>query len=70
MRRVLVAVASFYLLFAVIGRFLEAIGAAKCPCAPDCWCKKPGLSTFRWVAPFGHRIIAHAEDDAAPSVPT
>ncbi|PZS31982.1 MAG: hypothetical protein DLM58_10675 [Pseudonocardiales bacterium] len=60
----MIAVGSLYLLLAAIGRFAEAIGAVRCPCAPDCWCKKPGLSTFRWVAPFGHRSPGHAEDGA------
>jgi hypothetical protein len=54
MRRVLFVAASLYLLFAVIGRFVEGMGAVTCDCAPDCWCKKPGLSTFRWVFPAGH----------------
>jgi len=44
-----------YLLFAVIGRFVEEMGAARCGCSPDCWCQKPGISVFRWVFPFGHR---------------
>ena len=55
MRRVLLGTASVYLLFAVIGRFVEGMGAVTCGCASDCWCKKPGLSTFRWVFPTGHR---------------
>ena len=54
MRRVLLGTAAVYLLFAVIGRFVEAMGAVTCGCAPDCWCHKPGLSTFRWVFPAGH----------------
>ncbi len=55
MKRVLVGVAGIYLLFAVIGRFVEGMGAVQCGCSDDCWCKKPVLSTFRWVAPFRHR---------------
>jgi hypothetical protein len=23
-------------------------------CSPRCWCKRPILSTFRWVFPFKH----------------
>lgn len=56
MRRVLLGAASVYLLFAVIGRFVEGMGSVTCECAPDCWCKKPGLSTFRWVFPVGHSL--------------
>jgi hypothetical protein len=55
MRRLVVGAASIYLLFAVIGRFVEGMGAVDCSCAGNCWCKRPILSTFRWVFPFGHR---------------
>ena len=55
MRRFLVGTASVYLLLAVIGRFVEGVGTVECDCAPSCWCKKPVLSTFRWVFPFGHQ---------------
>ncbi len=55
MRRALVSLAGVYLLFAVIGRFVEGMGAVECGCADDCWCKRPVLSTFRWVFPWGHR---------------
>ncbi|MDN5857820.1 MAG: hypothetical protein L0H84_04285 [Pseudonocardia sp.] len=56
MRRVLLGAASVYLLFAVAGRFLEGTGRLTCGCVPGCWCKKPGLRTFRWVFPAGHRF--------------
>jgi hypothetical protein len=49
-------VVGLYLLFAVIGRFVEAMGAARCGCGEDCWCQRPVLSTFRWVFPWGHRV--------------
>jgi hypothetical protein len=55
LKRLLVGVGSLYLLFAVIGRFVEGMGAVECGCASDCWCQRPGLSLFRWVFPFGHR---------------
>lgn len=54
MKRVAVGVLSLYLLFALIGRFVEAMGAVRCCCGADCWCRKPLLSTFRWVFPVGH----------------
>lgn len=54
MRRVLLGTVSVYLLFALIGRFAERMGAVTCGCAPGCWCKQPVLSTFRWVFPVGH----------------
>jgi hypothetical protein len=55
LRRLLVRVGSTYLLFAVIGRFVEGMGAVECECSADCWCKRPVLSLFRWVFPYGHR---------------
>jgi hypothetical protein len=61
MRRALMFLAGLYLLFAVIGRFVEGMGAVECGCADDCWCKRPVLSTFRWVFPWGHRIAPQAE---------
>jgi hypothetical protein len=43
-----------YLALAVITRAQEAAGLRTCDCYPDCWCKKPGLSLFRWVFPRYH----------------
>ncbi len=53
-KRLFLGAASLYLLFALVGRFVEGIGAVRCGCRSDCWCKKPVLSTFRWVFPAGH----------------
>ena len=47
---------ALYLLFAVIGQFVERMGAVTCGCRSDCWCKRPVLSLFRWVFPRGHQI--------------
>jgi hypothetical protein len=55
LKSLLVGAGSIYLLFAVIGRFVEGMGAVECGCAEDCWCKRPVLSLFRWVFPDGHR---------------
>ena len=44
-----------YVLCAVVGRLVESVGVIGCGCAQDCWCRRPGLSTFRWVLPLGHR---------------
>ena len=54
-KRLLGRLLALYLLFAVIGRFVEGMGAVECGCHPECWCKRPVLSTFRWVFPVGHR---------------
>ena len=55
MKRLLLRIVQLYLLFAVIGRFVEEMGAVECGCDRSCWCQKPGLSVFRWVFPYGHR---------------
>jgi hypothetical protein len=54
-KRLLLGLGGLYVLFAVIGRFVEGMGAVQCECAADCWCRRPGLSLFRWVFPPGHR---------------
>lgn len=66
MRRVLASLALLYLLAALMTRLAEATGMRTCGCAADCWCKKPGLSAFRWVLPRGHRI--DWPDDTRPFV--
>jgi hypothetical protein len=63
-RRIIVRALALYPLLAIIGRFVEEMGAVSCGCRPDCWCKKPILSTFRWVFPYGHRLYS-AEGKAA-----
>jgi hypothetical protein len=65
--RIIVRALSLYLLFAIIGRFVEEMGAVSCSCAADCWCKKPTLSTFRWVFPYGHRGCSADEKAALAS---
>lgn len=53
--RALRSLAGLYLLFALIGRYVEAMGAVRCTCSSACWCHRPGLGLFRWVFPWGHR---------------
>ena len=53
---VLIVVAHYYLLFALIGKFVEGMGAVRCGCLDDCWCKRPVLSAFRWVFPWAHHV--------------
>lgn len=64
-KRIVLRMLALYLLFALIGRFVEEMGAARCGCAPGCWCQKPGLGLFRWVFPFGHRGDADEKRAAA-----
>ena len=66
MKRVLATMVGLYLLAALATRLAEAMGMRTCGCAGDCWCKKPGLSAFRWVFPRGHRI--DWADDTRPVV--
>ena len=62
--RTLQALACGYLLVAVATRVAEHLGARRCDCADDCWCRRPGLSLFRWVFPWGHHPGHSAEEKA------
>lgn len=55
-KRLLLAIAVGYMLLALVGRAKEAAGIYTCECYVDCWCKKPGLSLFRWVFPRFHHF--------------
>jgi hypothetical protein len=55
-KRVALAIAIGYLVLALVGRAKEAAGVYTCECYEDCWCKKPGLSLFRWVFPRFHHF--------------
>lgn len=54
MKRVVYLAVGVYLAAAVVGLVRERMGMIACGCADDCWCKRPGLSLFRWVFPRGH----------------
>ncbi|MDQ4065575.1 MAG: hypothetical protein M3161_05960 [Actinomycetota bacterium] len=56
MTRVFRILVFLYLGLALVGRYREAQGDLVCDCEPECWCKRPGPSLFRWVFPFGHTI--------------
>jgi hypothetical protein len=55
MKRLVETALGLYLLAALVGKVLEAVGVSRCGCSAACWCRRPGLSAFRWVFPFGHR---------------
>jgi hypothetical protein len=55
-KRILAMFGLVYIGLAVMGHVRELSGEWTCECADDCWCKQPGLSLFRWVFPYGHRI--------------
>jgi hypothetical protein len=63
-KRILAWFLGSYLLVAVIGRFVESQGAVQCGCTEDCWCRRPVLSTFRWVMPVRHHSISPDEKRA------
>jgi hypothetical protein len=65
MKRTLTA-GGVYLALAALGHAREHSGSATCECRPECWCKRPGLSVFRWVFPFGHRTGVSSPMSNAP----
>jgi hypothetical protein len=54
-KKLIVIVGLGYVVLALIYRAREAAGLLTCDCYPECWCRKPGLSVFRWVFPRYHR---------------
>lgn len=54
MKRIVLSLAIGYVILALAGRVQEAAGLRTCECYPDCWCKRPGLSLFRWAFPRFH----------------
>ena len=56
------------LLAGLISRGLERAGMYGCDCYPECWCKRPGLSLFRWVIPRFHHLPLNPEDKARHQV--
>ncbi|MBA3410903.1 MAG: hypothetical protein H0U15_08720 [Geodermatophilaceae bacterium] len=54
MKRLVVRLVGLYLLLALLGRVAEGMGAVRCGCSEQCWCKRAGPSAFRWVLPYGH----------------
>jgi hypothetical protein len=56
MKRVVWSLVLGYVILGLTTRGREAAGAYTCACDPDCWCKRPGLSLFRWTFPRFHRI--------------
>lgn len=53
-KRVVAIAAIGFLSLATFYRIKEAMGALSCDCYADCWCRRPGLSLFRWVFPRFH----------------
>ena len=53
-KKVVAVVVLSYVGLALYCRAREVAGLLRCDCYPDCWCRKPGLSIFRWVFPRYH----------------
>jgi hypothetical protein len=64
----LIGGAALFLLLAVGTRVAEALGVGgrqlRCACDESCWCKRPGLTVFRWVTPGRwHQIGLTSEEN-------
>ena len=57
MKRIFLLAGGAYVALAVLGHVREQSGATRCTCRSSCWCKRRGLSLFRWVFPFGHSLV-------------
>jgi hypothetical protein len=67
MRRILLGGVAGILLLAVGTRAADALGIGgprlRCGCVETCWCKRPGLTVFRWVTPGRwHHICLTADE--------
>ena len=67
MRRILLGAVAAVVLLAVGTRAADALGVGGvrlgCGCVETCWCKRPGLTLFRWVTPSRwHHIGLTAEE--------
>ena len=51
MRRILLGLLGLCVLVGIITSAAESTGmlGRTCGCQSDCWCKKPGMNTFRWA---------------------
>src|SRR5215467_2025441 len=55
MRRILLGAVAAVLLLAIGTRAADALRVGevrlRCGCVETCWCKRPGLTFFRWITP-------------------
>ncbi len=56
-----------YIIAALLTRAAEAKGVPRfqCGCEPDCWCKRPGPSLFRWVTPSRKHHLGMTPEEKA-----
>jgi hypothetical protein len=64
MKRLLAVAAGAYVAAALFTRYQERVGRMRCDCLADCWCKRAGLSLFRWVFPFRHSLPPEVAEQA------
>ena len=58
MRRIVFMIVGLYGFAALVTTAAEVAGIGRqCGCSDDCWCKRPGLRLFRWVAPVAHQSV-------------
>lgn len=60
-KRMIQATLIGYIVLALATKLRERRGLVVCGCEPDCWCRKPGLSMFRWVFPGGHKGLSREQ---------
>lgn len=63
MKKAAAALVLGYVTLALYYRAREAAGLLTCDCYQDCWCRKPGLSIFRWVFPRYHHNAGLTEEE-------
>ena len=67
MRRILLGAFAAVLLLAVGTRAADALGVGgvrlRCGCVETCWCKRQGLTVFRWVTPRRWHHIGLTADE-------
>ena len=63
MKKAAAALVLGYVTLALYNRVREAAGLLTCDCYQDCWCRKPGLSIFRWVFPRYHHNPGLTEEE-------
>ena len=67
MRRILLGGVAGVLLLAVGTRTADALGIGgprlRCGCRETCWCKRPGLTAFRWVTPLHWHQLGLTADE-------
>jgi hypothetical protein len=69
-RKVLVGVATLFIVTAALTRVAEAKGVSRfqCDCEPDCCCKRGVSSFFRWVTPRrSHHLGASSKEKVIPA---